>query len=265
MAKILWTLSLLGLVACSSAPVSKTNHLTAATTWFETAGENFALQYQAYTLARYALDNNLKSLKKGAVPAVVVDVDETVLSNGPAQAKIVLSGKPYPYGWEEWVKEASAQAIRGATEFLTYAASKKVRVFYVTNRKEEHRAATIKNLQAAGFPDVSEATVLCSRGDWDKEARRKFIREKHEIVLLIGDNLNDFSSEFSGKSVVGRNATVDAQREKFGTTYIVIPNPMYGDWESALFGGDYSLPEMDRLNSFKVTLEKMTSPQTLRR
>ncbi len=250
-------LSLALVAGCSSAPkVSETQHLTAATTWFQTAGENFALQYQAYRLARLALDENLRQKKgKGLPPAVVVDVDETVLSNGPAQANMVLTGKGYPAGWTEWMQKASAKAIRGSVDFLKYADSKKVKVFYVTNRRQEHQGVTMKNLAAVGFPNVTEASVLCSHGEWNKDSRRNEIRKSHDIVLLVGDNLNDFSSEFPGKSVTVRNDVVDAQKDRFGTTYILIPNPMYGDWEEAIYKGNFALPPEEKEKAIRSALE----------
>ena len=122
--------SLALLVGCSSSPYARTQHLLAATAWFQMAGESYALQYQAYRTARYALDEKLKHKPKGLPLAVVVDVDETALSNGPAQVNFVLSGQPYPYQWEEWIQKASAKALRGAVDFLVYANSKKVGIFY---------------------------------------------------------------------------------------------------------------------------------------
>jgi 5'-nucleotidase (lipoprotein e(P4) family) len=69
-----------------------------------------------------------------------------------------------------------------------------------------------------------------------KESRRQSVRSRYRVVLLVGDNLNDFNDDFTGKSIADRKAQVDRERAEFGTQFIVVPNPMYGDWESAIYG-----------------------------
>ncbi len=217
----------------------------AAILFVQKAGEYRALAYQAFNVARMRLDadfekKNLKKLPKAErkrARAVVVDVDETVLDNSPHQAFIVINQMPFtPDVWTQWVNQRKAKAIPGAAEFLTYASQKGVKVFYVTNRDEIHRQATIDNLKQAGFPDASNETVLVrTAGDSSKEPRRLSIMQKYRIILLIGDNLNDLSSQFERKSVADRFAEVDKTRETFGRKFIVLPNVMYGDWESAIY------------------------------
>jgi 5'-nucleotidase (lipoprotein e(P4) family) len=216
----------------------------AAILFVQKAAEYRALSYQAFNLARMQLDadfekKNLKKLPKAErkrARAVVVDVDETVLDNSPHQAFIVINRLPFaPDVWTQWVNQRKAKAIPGAAEFLTYASQKGVKVFYVTNRDEIHRQATIDNLKQTGFPDASDETVLVRATESGKEARRQKIMEKYRIVLLIGDNLNDLSSQFERKSVADRFAEVDKTREMFGRKFIVLPNVMYGDWESAIY------------------------------
>jgi 5'-nucleotidase (lipoprotein e(P4) family) len=60
-------------------------------------------------------------------------------------------------------------------------------------------------------------------------------------VLLIGDNLNDFSNLFEKKSSDEREKIVNNFSAQFGNRFIVLPNPVYGDWESSLYHYDYSL------------------------
>src|SRR5690606_18020222 len=115
----------------------------------------------------------------------------------------------YPKGWTEWVKESRAEAIPGALEFLKYAASKGVDVFYVTNRKDEEKEATIRNLKKLGFPNSTERFVMTRSKESSKEPRRNEIEKTHEIVLLAGDNLNDFTDDFEKKNVRQRMSAVD--------------------------------------------------------
>lgn len=215
-----------------------------AVLYMQKAAEYRALAYQAFNLAKMSLDadfdkKNFKKLPKAErkrARAVVVDVDETVLDNSPAQAAQIKNNLPFVQSnWTNWVNMRKAKAIPGALDFLNYAESKNVRVFYVTNRNEAEKAATIDNLKALGFPDVTDETVIVRTTESGKEARRQAILQKYRIVILIGDNLNDLSNVFERKSVADRLAEVDKMREMFGGKFIVLPNAMYGDWESAIY------------------------------
>jgi 5'-nucleotidase (lipoprotein e(P4) family) len=77
---------------------------------------------------------------------------------------------------------------------------------------------------------------MLSEGTSDKEARRKRVMEQHHVLLFCGDNLSDFSNIFYRE---GKNTReeVDAAMAEFGTKFIVLPNPMYGDWEKLLYKG----------------------------
>jgi 5'-nucleotidase (lipoprotein e(P4) family) len=68
-----------------------------------------------------------------------------------------------------------------------------------------------------------------------KESRRQKVAKRYRIALLVGDNLNDFNDNFAGKSIAERAAEVDRERAEFGVRYIILPNPMYGDWENAVY------------------------------
>ena len=96
----------------------------------------------------------------------------------------------------------------------------------------------MNNLKSLGFPQVDNDHLLLRTGTSKKQPRRDLILKKgYRIVLLLGDNLNDFSSEFGGQTVTERAEAVEANKDKFGETFIVLPNPMYGNWEAAVYGG----------------------------
>lgn len=215
-----------------------------AVLFMQQAGEYRALAYQAFNAAKWQLDadfdkKNFKRLPKALrkMPrAVVVDVDETILDNSPQQAFSIKKHLPFtPSIFTEWVNLRKAKAIPGAVDFLNYAHQKGVKVFYVTNRNAAEKQGTIDNLKSVGFPDATEETVQVRADTSSKEARRLAISSNYRIVLLIGDNLNDFSNIFEKKSVADRFAEVDKSRELFGKKFIVLPNVMYGDWESAIY------------------------------
>ena len=233
---------------------------TGAILWTQSSAEYHALAYQAFSLAKLRLDQalaNRKSLRSVKPPAVIVDVDETVLDNSRFQAELVLRQIAYTSeAWQAWVDRAEAGAVPGAVEFLTYASRRGVHVFYITNRRQPEKTGTITNLQKLGFPAVSEETVMIREqgANASKELRRKTVASHYRIVLLVGDNLNDFSDDFAGKSIADRRAQVDRERSEFGSRFIVVPNPMYGDWESAIYGYKSNLTEADRQASRKAAL-----------
>jgi 5'-nucleotidase (lipoprotein e(P4) family) len=217
---------------------------TGAILWTQSSAEYRALAYQTFLLARLRLaqslqTGNARSRKRSHQrTAVIVDADETVLDNSRFQAELVLRGQPYTaQAWREWCQRAEAGAVPGAVDFLTYARERGVSVFYITNRRPAEKSGTIANLQKLGFPNVSDETVMV-RDDAappSKESRRQQVAARYRIALLVGDNLNDFNDDFSGKSMTERANQVDRERAEFGVRYIVVPNPMYGDWEGAVY------------------------------
>ncbi len=206
------------------------------------AAEYRALTYQAYNWAKMTLAMDDKTKKK--LPkeerkrprAVVVDIDETVLDNSPAQASNAKNHLAFDLkGWYAWGEMRKAKAIPGAVDFANYARSKNVRIFYVSNRDEVQKQATIDNLKAVGFPDISEENVVLRQKDSSKETRRQAIAQKYRIVILMGDNLNDMAQQFEKKSIAERFAETDKLKDLWGTKFIALPNAMYGEWENAIY------------------------------
>lgn len=211
--------------------------------YMQRAAEYRALCYQAFNWAKKMIDEDERNLKK--LPkserkkprAIVFDIDETILDNSPSIAYGLVNNKPFNLqDWYAWGEMRKAKPIPGSVEFAKYANSKGIRIFYVSNRDEVQKQATIDNLQGVGFPDVSNETVLLRQNESSKEPRRQFIASKYRIVLLMGDNLNDFAQQFEKKSIEDRFAETDKIRDIWGGRFIVLPNAMYGDWENAIYG-----------------------------
>ncbi len=235
-------------------------YLLMATLYHQQAAEYQALCYQAYNLAALRLVESLQDQSINKARAVVVDVDETVLDNSPYQAACILNNYNYPEGWDEWCQKAIALPVPGALDFLKLAEGYGVAIFYVTNRKAHLREATAANLREQGFPLSGETHLLMREEESDKESRRATIREKYHISLLIGDNLGDFASGFNDSDQDNRMARTTESRGSFGKQWIVLPNPMYGDWESVFFRGKRALDKESRL----LILEDMlVSPDRL--
>lgn len=212
-------------------------HLVSSVSWYNRSGEMRACYYQAYNLAKMQLEKNIKKTTKGKKKAVVFDIDETLLNNSPFEIKAIETGKGYSKEtWAAWTSLARAAALPGAIEFVNFAKEKGVEVFYITNRKSEEKTATIKNLDSLKFPFLDDAHMFFRTDESSKENRRNIICKEYEILLFIGDNLADFSALFENRSENMGFDVVDQNKDKFGNIYIILPNPMYGDWESGLYG-----------------------------
>ncbi|MBD2505394.1 5'-nucleotidase, lipoprotein e(P4) family [Anabaena azotica] len=256
-----------------------------AVSWVQQSGEYRALAYQAYNIAKFTFDT-AKS-KKISRPAVIVDIDETVLDNSPYQAGLLDSDNGFELStWNQWIKVEKAKAVPGAVEFVNYVNKNGGKVFFISNRDEKSiktsknndlEIATINNLKAVGFTGVNEQTVLLKgeftkkidgKENTSKQWRVDAVKngsadgKKYTIVSLIGDTLNDFD-EAVGKNNPQRRDHVDSNRNSYGMlsitdkgvvkpAYIAIPNPMYGNWETGL----YNPKVFNKQNPFEMTAQE---------
>jgi 5'-nucleotidase (lipoprotein e(P4) family) len=246
------------MVSAAAAQNVDNEHQVGGILWTQTSGEWVALSRQAFAVARLNLDRDLRVTRRMRMKrAVIVDVDETVLDNSPYQAMLVKMRRSYePNSWLAWCEKTQAAAIPGAVEFLRYANSRGVRVFYISNRRESEKQCTMRNLKQVGFPDVSDATVLVRTDVSSKQPRRDAVAKKHRVVLLIGDNLNDFAEIFEqSKTIDSRLAAVEQHQTKFGARFIVVPNVMYGAWEGAIYGDAAKLTEEQKAQKRRNALK----------
>jgi 5'-nucleotidase (lipoprotein e(P4) family) len=180
--------------------------------------------------------------------AVVIDIDETLLDNSPFQGWQVLEKKSFNNNdWFRWVELARARPLPGAVEFTRYADSLGVEVFYVSNRTVQEMGPTIENMAAWGFVNADSTHMLLKETTSSKVERRALIEKDYEILLLVGDNLADHSGIYEKRGPDHGFAAVDADRRLFGTRYIVLPNPMYGNWLSELLKKTEGLTEREKL------------------
>ena len=259
-----WALIALTLTACAPAKKNVNNDAVSeivlngkiwSSLYQQQAAEYKALCYQAYNIAKQRIDEALTN--KGEKPlAVITDVDETVLDNSPYAVHNSLQGKDYEAAtWYNWTSKANATPLAGSLEFFNYAASKGVTVFYLTNRDEKERAATLENLKKYNYPFSENENLILKQTVSSKEARRQGVAEKYDIVLLLGDNLSDFSVLWDKKSVAERSKNVDDNAALFGKKFIVLPNINYGGWEDAIFGNRYDLTPAQKDSAIKANLK----------
>jgi len=249
-----------------------------AVLWMQRSVEYKATTMGAFALARLRLDQALADPSWTALvpkelstpyqslpPAVVLDVDETILDNSGYQAWNAVKDTTFdPKTWTSYVNTVTSLAIPGAVEFSRYADSKGVKVFYVSNRTAEEEPATRKNLERFGFPlDGSIDTVLTAREkpDWGsaKGVRRAFIAKEYRVLLNLGDNFGDFVDEYRGTEAE-RLAVLEQHRSRWGREWIMLPNPTYGSFESAPYKHDFKRSEADKRKAKRDALEPWTGP-----
>jgi acid phosphatase len=191
-------------------------------------------------------------------PAVVMDIDETVLDNSAPQARMILEEtcfEEFEAVWDAWLAERAATAVPGAAAFIRAARAmndpqgRHVRIFFVTNRECDTRPGddstcpqqvdTAANLEKLGLGALTLAEDLMFKGeraDWlsEKLSRRLEIAKSHRIVLNVGDDFGDFLPDVRRQTAAERERARCAHRERWGRQWFMIPNPMYGSWLVAL-------------------------------
>lgn len=231
-----------------------------AVLWIQTSAEYEAISRQTFRAARAAVGDALVDSQWTASteqqeifeqkternldqlpPAVVLDVDETVLNNSRYQVGLIESGGEYSRdGWKAYVESQVATPIPGAVDFIKACRTAGVTVIYVTNREHEVESATRENLIKHGLMQEDDPDLIFTKYEkenWtsDKKSRRQELAKKYRILLLLGDDLNDFiATEYHGSSEVRRQAG-EKYKSWFGERWFILPNPNYGGWEQALY------------------------------
>ena len=185
-------------------------------------------------------------------PAVILDVDQTVLDNIAYQARLIKTRTYYPEGWDEWCMEEQADYIPGVKDFLDYATELGVAIFFVTNRTANLEEATKNNLEDLGFVFKEKRDQLLMKGEknWgsNKNSRRSLIAKDYRIVMMFGDNLGDFIDGSDNKnSSEHRMAVTKKYKQMWGHYWFMLPNPNYGDWENSVIDFKYNIPKEEQL------------------
>lgn len=245
--------------APSAAASTATDNLN-ATLWAQRSLERDLVYREVYALASRQIavalgqpewdalpKNERKKSATGLPPAVIVDVDETVLDNSPYQARLIRDGKEFDeFTWDAWCREEAARATPGALDFARAAAARGVTVFYLTNRAQHLNDATLANLKRAGFPVSERENAFlglglvvpgCEANGSDKGCRRELIGRTHRVLAMVGDQLGDFI-DVENNTPAAREAAAAPYAGWFGERWFMLPNPTYGSWDGAVLGNE---------------------------
>jgi acid phosphatase len=228
-----------------------------ATLWQQTSAEYRVLAEMIFATAKFQLVRALADRHWTAEPsqhegfqdlppAIIMDIDETVLDNSFFIARLIHAGAEYSESsWREWIEEASAASVSGAIDFIAFAQARAVTVFFVTSRDRGDEEATRTQLRSAGVSLPEDKDTVLMRGErkeWglDKVSRRQFIARSYRVLLLIGDDLGDFTSGY--RSTPPERVEAALAGSVWGTKWFLLPNPVYGSWIDSLHDFDFSVP-----------------------
>jgi len=243
-------------VVAAAVPVPADDNLNAVL-WMQRSVEYAGSTETAFTLAKLRLDQALKDKSWTAAPAeqtgkfrklppaIICDVDETLLDNSDYQAWNVTAGTSFSNEtWGKFVQAKIAKAVPGAVDFTNYAASKGITVFYVSNRTEDGEAATRENMARLAFPmgapGLDTFLMQKEKEDWTskKGTRRAYVAQHYRVLLLLGDNFGDFVDAYKGTEEE-RKTVYEANAPHWGHDWIMLPNPSYGSFEAVPYKFDY--------------------------
>lgn len=273
LAPVVVALMLTGLIGCNRKTENYSYERLNAVLWMQTSAEYNVLCTNAYKQASQAIDAGLANTNWTAATeqtenfsslpsAVILDLDETVLDNRPYEAQLIKNQSEFaPDSWSKWIQQASAQAVPGASEFLHYAESKGVTIFYVTNRDAKQEADTRKNLVNLHLPLRDDIDVVLTKKEngWntsDKSSRRAYVAKNFRIIALVGDDFGDFDSAAYGTPEQRLDAA-KARADYWGSKWFLIPNSVYGSWEASIYNHNDKISTTDALIE---KLKKLVTP-----
>jgi 5'-nucleotidase (lipoprotein e(P4) family) len=219
-------------------PVQTPQPATAAQTlpdsvrWVRDGAEYRAAVLQAYRTAAASVTAAANGRPRGSW-AVILDADETVISNLPYQIERAQVRMPFTQeSWHAWIVRREATPLPGAAALLSRIRDLGGRIAIVTNRLESQCADTEAVFKTH---HLAYDIMLCrpDGGPSDKNPRFAAVAAGTastggtplEIVAFVGDNILDFPnlSQAAGRT--------DGALDAFGIKYFMLPNPMYGSWQ----------------------------------
>jgi predicted secreted acid phosphatase len=161
-----------------------------------------------------------RQAKRSGKLALVLDIDETSLSNWPAIVADDLgliplgpcglsdNGPPKgACGWLDWLKQERDKPIAPTLELYRQARKQGWAVFFITGRPEFLRAATELNLRAAGYNRLMmpanalvQHHLLKSLADFKAPQRRNIVARGFTIVVNVGDQDSDLEGGYAERT-----------------------------------------------------------------
>ena len=254
--------ALVGCTTIPSDPRGPADDNMDAVIWLQSsatyAGVTTSIYNRAESLLRDVAQSSDQRLSR---LSIVMDLDETVLDNSAYQAQLIVDRTTYTSEtWDQWVSLRSAGSVPGAVEFIQTALSLGFSVDFITNRSCRVRLGaddpcpqkedTLANLRTIGIDTTKTTLALRSEtppahcralltpsersdGRWssDKTSRRSCVQHDHEILMLFGDQIGDFTEEHETAAKDAGREIAKEHADKWGKSWFMLPNPTYGNWK----------------------------------
>ena len=226
------------------------NSLLWAVAWSETAAEFGALCHQAFNLATLRVEHALNQKKDSDKPlAIITDIDNTIIHAASYWGYLINNGIDFfdDALWDQWLPKNLITAVPGADDFLNYCHKNEVEVFYVTTRDQGEKTYeyALRQLRYMNFPFADENHLTVYRDTSNKMPTKTAISQTHELVLMLGDNLNDYKRDYYVDGIDERYSLMERDRSDFGESFILLPNATDGHWVRAIFGDSEPAPTDD--------------------
>lgn len=145
-------------------------------------------------------------------PTLILDIDETSLSNWPNIAADDFGFIPDgpcnllpkgPCGFNAWVRKHAAEAITPTRILFNAAKANGVAVFFITSRHEVDRNVTTVNLHRAKYEGWKKLILRADNDtkrtvqDFKTEERSKIAAEGYSIIANVGDQRSDLDGGFA--------------------------------------------------------------------
>ncbi len=197
---------------------------------------------------------------------VSIDADMTILQNAQLEVESELTFRPFAYAiLDDWVRREAAELLPGVARFFETVVGRGGKIAVITNRDHRrHAGHTLNNLRSRGITVDPETVCILGRTamdrrrqnphEWktygyknDKDRRRRLLmegkaelcwadtdnlrvrkswRQPHDVVMYLGDNIQDFP-KFEQQELA-RNPHQASGR--IGVDLFIFPNPLYGSW-----------------------------------
>ena len=172
--------------------------------------------YRYISTGEYARDLNAAALKAnkylarrlsqpakpGEKRAIVLDIDETTLSNLP---HMMAQDFGYlPAVWQRWVASGQAKAIIPVQVGYDMAVHANIAVFFITARKESDRPGTERNLRETGYDTWTKIYFMSEDPQpvrvYKTGIRRQLVAEGYTIIANIGDQESDLAGGYAERT-----------------------------------------------------------------
>lgn len=224
----------------NSAVINK-NPLLWAVAWSATAAEFGALCYQAFNLATLRVTQALERNNNLGKPlAIITDVDNTIIHAASYWGYLINNGVDFfdDAIWDRWIPKNLITPVPGASDFLAYCYKNNVEVFYVTNRDQGDKTYeyALRQLRYLRFPFADKEHLTVYKQTSNKMPTKRAISQSHELILMLGDNLNDYKRDYYVADIDERYSLMERDHREFGDKFILLPNATDGHWVRAIFG-----------------------------